>query len=141
MNGQVLGLPVEPGQALQAGPAVPPQHRERETGGAGRVPVRHAGVAVLFQLQRPGPGVLHRITEPVQRADAGIAAPGEDQPAHAAGADELVVDHVRGHPDQREVAALLPDHFVPGGERNEVGEAFHGHGVAVMNGRGDGFGE
>jgi len=132
VNGQVIG---------RTGPAVSPQHREREPGGAGRVPVRHAGVAVLLQLQRPWPGVLHRVTEAVQRADTRIAAPGEDQPARAAGADDLVVDHVRGHPDQRQVTALLPDQFMPGRERNEVGEALHGHGVAVMDGRGDGFGK
>ena len=77
----------------------------------------------------------------MERTDAGIPQPGEHHFASDAGPDHLVVDHVRGHPDQREVAALLPDQLVPRRERDEVGEAFHGHGVAVMDGRGDGFGE
>jgi hypothetical protein len=85
--------------------------------------------------------MLHRVAEPVQRADAGVAAPGEDQLAGAAGADELVVDEVRRHPDQGQVAAPLPDHLVPGGERDQVGETFHGHGVAVTDRPLHGFGE
>jgi len=59
----------------------------------------------------------------------------------SSGPDDLVVDHIRGHPDQREVAALLPDQLLSRRERDEVGEALHGHGVAVLDGRGDGVGE
>jgi hypothetical protein len=126
------------GQALQAGPAVPAQDRERHPGGAGHVPVGHPGVAVLLQLQRAGPGVLHRVTEPVQRADARVATPREDQLARAASPDELVVDDVRGHPDEGQIAPPLPDHFAPGGERDEVCETFHGHRIAVVHGPLDG---
>ena len=54
--------------------------------------------------------------KPMQRADAGIAAPGEHELVDAAHADELVVDQVRRHADQRQALALLADHLVAGGE-------------------------
>ena len=81
------------------GAEVAAHHRERQAGGAGDVAVGHPGVAVLLDLELR-PAVLDRVAEAVQRADAGVAALGEDQLARAAGADHLVVDHVRGHPDQ-----------------------------------------
>ena len=59
----------------------------------------------------------------------------------AAHADELVVDQVRRHADQRQVLAALADDLVARGMRNEVGEAFQRHRVAVANGVFDGFGE
>ena len=85
--------------------------------------------------------MLYRVPEPVQRADTGITAPGEDELAHAARADELVVNQVWRHPDQGQVAAPLPDHFVAGGERDQVGETLHSDGVPVMDGPLHGFGE
>ncbi len=124
--------------AFQPGAAVTAQHRERQARRPGHVPVGHPGVAVLLQLQRARPGVLDCVAEPVQRADAGVAAPGEHQPGGAARADQLVVDHVRGHPDQGQPAAALPDHLVPGCVRDQVGEAFHGEDVAVAHGGLDG---
>jgi len=69
----------------------------------------------------------------VQRADAGIAAPREDEFARAPHADELVVDQVGRHADQRKVAPALPDDLMAGGEGDQVGEPFHGHGVAVAD--------
>ena len=51
----------------------------------------------------------------------------------AARADELVVDQVRGHPDERQVAPALPDDLVARGERDEVGEALERDGVAVAD--------
>ena len=84
---------------------------------------------------------LHGLAEAVQRADARVAAPGEDQLARAAGADQLVVDDVRGHPHQRQVALALADDLLPGGDRDQVGEALQRDGVAVMDEVGDGVGE
>src|SRR6185437_8175012 len=55
--------------------------------------------------------------------------------------DELVVDQVGGHPDQGQVTAPLPDHLVPGGERDEVREPLHRHGVTIMDRALDGLGE
>jgi hypothetical protein len=77
----------------------------------------------------------------VQRSDPGIAAPGEDQFAGTAGPDQLVVDHVRGHPDQGQVTPPLPDHLAAGGERDEVREAFHRHRITIVDGPRDGVGE
>ena len=85
--------------------------------------------------------MLHGVTEPVQRPDAGIAAPGKHQLARAARSDELVVDEIGGHPDQGEVAPPLPDHLVPGGERDQVGESLHRHNVAVLHGQCDRLGQ
>jgi hypothetical protein len=93
---------------------------------------------VLFELDRPRPAALERVAQPVQRADAGVACPREDQLPGAAHADELVVDHVRRHPHERQVALALTDHLVPGRERDQVGEPFHRHDVPVPHVRGDG---
>ncbi|SLH61335.1 Uncharacterised protein [Mycobacteroides abscessus subsp. abscessus] len=125
------------GHLGQVGADVAAQHRERQAGGAGDVAVGHARVAVLLDLERHRPAVLHRVAEPVQRADAGVAAPGEHQLARAARADELVVDQIGGHPHQRQVAAALPDDLPPGRHRNQVGEALERDGVAVVHEVGD----
>jgi hypothetical protein len=129
------------GVRRQVGAGVTAQDRERQSGGAGGVPVGHAGMAVLLQPQGRRPAVRGRVAEPVQRTDARVAAPGEDQPAGAAGADHLVVDDVRRHPDQGEVATALADDLVPGRDRDQVGEPLHRHGVAVVDERGDRFAE
>ena len=50
----------------EIGAHVAPEDREREPGGAGRVPVGHAGVTVLLELQWHRPVVLDRVAEPVQ---------------------------------------------------------------------------
>ena len=85
--------------------------------------------------------MLDRVAEAVQRADAGVAAPGEDELARAAHADELVVDQVGRHADQRQVAPPLPDDLVAGRERDEVGEPLHRDRVAVVHEGRDRFGE
>ena len=56
-------------------------------------------------------------------------------------ADQLVVDQVRRHADQRQALAALADHLVPGGEGDEMGEPFHGDRVAVLHMFFDGFGK
>ncbi len=125
----------------QVGAPVAAQHRERQAGRAGHVPVGHAGVAVLLQFQRHRPGVLHGIAEPVQRADPGVATPGEDQLACAAGADHLVVDDVRGHPHQGEVPPALADDLLPSRHRNQVREALQRHHITVVDQVRDGVGQ
>ncbi len=112
-----------------------------QTGGARLIGVGHGGVRMLFQFQLLRPAVFHGIAETVQRADARIAAPRKDELVDAAHADQLVVDQVRRHADQSEMFAALADDLVAGGMRNEVGEAFQRHRVAVANGGLDGFGE
>ena len=83
------------------------------------------------------PPVLDGVAQPVQRADAGIAAPGEREPARAAHADHLVVDQVRRHAHEVQVATTLPDDLVPGRERDQVREAFERDAGAVAHVRGD----
>jgi hypothetical protein len=127
------------GVRWQVGADVAAQHGEGQARRGRDVAVGHPGVAVLFDLQRPWPAVLDRVPEPVQRADAGIAAPGKDQLAGAARADHLVVDDVGGQPDQGEVAPALADDLVAGGDRDEVGESLERDRVAVVDEFGDGF--
>jgi hypothetical protein len=69
----------------------------------------------------------------MQRADAGIAAPGEDELSGRAHPDQLVVHQVRGHPDQRQVAPPLPDQLVARGVRDQVREALQRDGVPVVD--------
>ena len=121
----------------EVGAAVAAQHGEGQAGGPGGVAVGHPGVAVLLDLQRSRPAVLDRVAEAVQRADAGVAAPREDQLAHAPGADHLVVDDVRRHPHDGEVAPALADDLLAGGDGDEVGEPFEGERVAVVDQLGD----
>ena len=67
----------------------------------------------------------------MQRADSGIAAPGENQLADCAHTDQLVIENVGRHADQRQIAAALPDHLVPRCEWDEVREPFHCNGVPI----------
>ena len=67
----------------------------------------------------------------------GIAEPAEDELAGDARGDHLVVDDVRRHAGQGQVAPALADDLVPGREADEVGEALDGHGVAVAHEVGD----
>src|SRR5262249_34296861 len=57
--------------------------------------------------------------------------------AHAAHPDHLVVDQVGRHADERQLAFLLADDLVPGGERDQVGEALQGDRHAILNVGGD----
>ena len=118
----------------QVGARVPAQHGERQPGRAGDVAVGHArrGCAPRARSGRR-PAVLHRVADAVQRTDAGVAAPREDQLRGAARTDELVVDDVRRHADQRQITAPLADDLVPGRERDQMGEALQRHGVAVVD--------
>ena len=90
-------------------------------------------MAVLLDLEWGGILVLDPPTDGVQATDARIAEPAEDELGGHAGADHLVVDDVRGHARQRQVALLLADDLVAGREADEVREALDGHGVAVAH--------
>ncbi len=61
----------------EVGADVAAQHAERQPRRAGAIRRRHARVRVLVDRQRRGPRVLDGVAQPVQRADAGIAAPRE----------------------------------------------------------------
>ena len=91
---------------------------------------------MFLDLERLRPFVFHRIAKPVQRTDTGIAAPRENQLVGTAHADQLVIDDIGRHPHQCQMFALLPDHLVPCGMGDEMGKAFHGHPVPVMDAKG-----
>src|SRR5947207_3291890 len=105
--------------------------RKRQPGRAGLVGVGHGGVRMLLDRDRRPPAVLVGIAEPMQRADAGIADPGEYELVGAAHADELIVNEVGGHSDQGQVAAALADDLVSRRKRDEMGESLHGHRIAI----------
>src|SRR5690348_12634503 len=73
----------------------------------------------------------------MERADARVAAPREDQLARAAHADELIVDQVGGHADEREIALALADDLVPRGEGDEMREPLERDGAPVGDVGGD----
>ncbi len=74
----------------------------------------------------------------MQAADAGIAEPAEDELSGRAGRNHLVVDQVRREAGQGQVALTLPDDLVPGGEADQMREAFDGDDVTVVDEGGDG---
>ena len=73
----------------------------------------------------------------MQRADARVAQPAEDELARDAGGDHLVVDQVGRQPAQRQVAPPLADDLVAGGKADEVREALDRDRVAVAHELGD----
>src|SRR5690606_1177772 len=125
-----LDLVVDHGQIAAD---VTAQYRQRQAGRARFESIGHGGVTVFDQLQRPWPSGLDSITHAVQRADTGVAAPGKNELLDATGTDHLVVDQVRGHADERQITLFLADDLVPGGEGDQVGEAFHRDGVSVLD--------
>jgi len=121
----------------QVSPQVGASHRAGQSGHPGGVGRGHGRVAVLLDLDGVGPAALDRGAEAVERSDAGVPAPREDDPPGAPHSDHLVVDQIRSHPDEGQVAAPLPDDLVPGSERDEVGEPLHRDDVAIAHVRGD----
>ena len=75
----------------------------------------------------------------MQRADARIAAPGKLELANATRANQLIVNQVRRHADNRQVALRLANHFVPSGGRNQMRESFERNHVTVVDNVPDGF--
>ena len=120
-------------RATRTGPGVTAQDHEGQSGGAGHVPVGQPGVAVLVQLQGKRPAVLDGVAETMQGSDPGVAAPGEDQSAHASHADHLVEEQVRRQPDQGQVLPALADDLLAGGEGDQVGEPLEGDAVTVVD--------
>src|SRR5258708_4839127 len=88
---------------------------------------------MLDDAQRGGPVRRDRLSQPMQRADTGISTPGKSQPARASHPDHLVIDQVRGHADEVEVAPLLSDDLVPGSMRDEMCESLQGNTLPVMD--------
>ena len=74
----------------------------------------------------------------MQRADARVAAPRKHELRGAAGTDKLIVNEIRRHPDEREIATALADHLVTGRKRDQMRKALHGDDIAVVKGVFDG---
>ena len=117
----------------QVRPDVTAHHREGQSGSSRLVSRGHIRVAMLFNRKRRRPSILDGVAKTVQRADSGIPSPGKNQPRSAPGADHLVVNHVRRHPYERELASALPDNLVTGRERDQMREPLEGDRRAVTN--------
>src|SRR5579862_4271084 len=100
---------------------------------AGLVGEGELRVRVLGERERLWPAVLHRIAQAMERADAGIAAPGEGEPRSAAHADQLIVDEIGRHADQMQIPPTLAHDFLSGGERDEMGEPLERHAGTVAH--------
>lgn len=79
---------------------------------AGLIGISYGRVGVLFDLQLVGPAPLDRVAQPMQRADAGIAAPRKHELLGTTHADHLIVDQIRRHADQRQIFQLLTNDLV-----------------------------
>jgi hypothetical protein len=137
-TGDVLDVAVH---FRQIDPDIAAKDRKRQPGRPSLVGVGHGGVRMLLDRDRRRPAVLVGIPEAMQRADAGIADPGEYELIGTAHADELIVNEVGRHSDQGEMAAALADDLVPRRKRDEMGEPLHGHRVAIADGRFHGRGK
>ena len=93
----------------------------------------HAGMLVLFHLDRIRPFVLDGVPEAMQRAYARITAPRKHDLRHATRADQLIVNHIGSHADHGQSAPLLANDFVPRGKRDQVRESFEGNGVVIAH--------
>src|SRR3989441_7685219 len=72
----------------------------------------HAEMRILLDLERRPTLPLHRASERVQRAHAGISGPGENELPGAARGDHLVINQVGREAAEREVAAALADDLI-----------------------------
>ena len=86
---------------------------------------------MFVDFERSRPRILDGIAQAMQRADAGIAAPGERELARGADADQLVVEQIGRHAHEMQVPPALPDQLVAGRERDEVREALEREAGAV----------
>ena len=108
---------------------------------ASYVATDHAVMAVLLNLEerfaRGERGGFGAATNRVERSNARVAEPAEDQLLGAPCGNHLVVDEIRCHAGERQVATLLADDLVPRSERDAVGESFDCNRIAVVDVRGD----
>ena len=93
----------------------------------------------LLNLELRG-GRFDGAPERMQAAHTRVAGPAEDELAHAACRDELVVYQVGGQAAGRQVAPPLTDDFMSGGKGNQMGEPFERNRVAVEDELANGVG-
>jgi hypothetical protein len=88
---------------------------------------------VLVDFEGAWPAFFDGVAKTVQRAHAGVSAPGKDQLRGAAHPDHLIVNDVGRHSDEREIAPSLADDFVTGSAGRQMGKAFERDLIAVVN--------
>jgi hypothetical protein len=84
-------------------------------------------------FQWPRPVILNRIAQSMERTDTGIATPGKREGARTTSANQLIVNQVRRHPDQMQIALFLAQDLVPSSERNQMSEAFQRDALAIVD--------
>jgi hypothetical protein len=142
LTGKGAGDARDRGRLLgQLRPGVTPEHPERDVCRPRGIAGSHARVRVLVELQRRRPAGLDCVSEPVERANAGVAAPGEDERVGTAHPDHLVIDDVRRHAHEGQLAPALPNQLVTRGMRDEVREALERHDVTVVDQLAHGLGQ
>jgi hypothetical protein len=94
---------------------------------------------MFLDLDRLRPTVFDSVAKAMQRSDTRIPSPGKDDLLDAPRPDKLIVNLVGRHADHREVALRLADNLMPGGEGDQVREAFKGDRVAIANRLADRF--
>ena len=90
-------------------------------------------MGVLFDLKRPRDPLFNGAAQAMQRANARVAQITEHQCACYARRNHLVIDHVRRHANQRQIAASLADDLVSGGKADESGKAFNRHRQVILD--------
>ena len=73
----------------------------------------------------------------MQWANAGVAQVAEHHLARYACRDHLIVDQIRRHPNQRQVAQVLANDLMSSGKTDEGSKAFYGNRHPVMDILGD----
>src|SRR5262249_3679773 len=117
----------------QFGACVRTQNCERKIRCASNVGVGKIAMTVFLDFERRRPILFDSVAQTVQGTDAGISTPRKNQLLCAARANELVVNDVGSHSNQREVLSALANDFMACGEGNQMSETFHGYGVAIVN--------
>ena len=86
-------------------------------------------MGVLLDSERSREIALDRPPDSVQRADAGVAEPAEDELSGGSGGHHLVHQEIRREADQGEIPPPLPDDFVARGKGDQMGEPLEDHRV------------
>src|SRR6266700_427925 len=113
------------------------QREEREASCSGNVAPYHAIMGVFFKFKWSGNVFFDGTTKAMQWANAGVAQVAEHHLPRYACRHHLIVDQVRRHPNQRQVAAVLANDLMSSGKTDEGSKAFNSNRHPVMDILGD----
>src|SRR2546421_11926598 len=113
------------------------QREEREASCSGNVAPYHAIMGVFFKFKGSGNAFFDGTTKAMQWANAGDAQVAEHHLPRYACRHHLIIDQVRRHPNQRQVAAVLANDLMSSGKTDEGSKAFYGNRHPVMDILGD----